>query len=575
MQIRKVTVENFRSFSDFTWLPNAGLNVVLGAGDTGKTTLLEAIALALSPQPSQAAIETDYRDLDTSQPFDIEMILGRLSEAFLASVYPPPLWGWDAGTGTLHPAPNEDQGYEPVVCIKVTGSPDLELVHQLVQPGSDPRPLTVAMRAAVGLWNVNTTRSPDSQLRMARGSLLERAIGRDRMRAPAVAAMQDTARTLQIPDDAVAAVAQVAEQLRTAGIRFDNLALSMVPGSGQSPVQLVTLVAQVANGHVPLANFGRGSQQMAMVTLAAADVVDAPVAVIDEIEAGLEPYRQRALLAKLRTMLAKDGQAFITSHSPAILGKLKVREAWKMSSEPAHSITPLEGDVLRLMKRDPEAMLSKLTVICEGQTEVGVLEGFFEFDSKVDPGVLGIHLADGIGHEDALRFIEGLAQAGQHVFGLVDCEEFKRGTRLRLASTPNVRLCESTGGRCIEVAVARAIPLDRLDALVALPGTGGDKLNIDDRLQAISARLGQQSRSTVAQLLQLYEADAVTEAVGESASKGGWYKTAQAGKEFARFLIDNAPGDSRFAADLRALVRDILCTVGSLALSDAPSDGAL
>ena len=568
MQIRQVAVQNFRSLSDFTWAPNAGLNVILGAGDSGKTTLLDAIALALSAQPSQAAVETDYRNLDTDQGFSIELVLGQLSEALLALVYPPPLWGWDSGTGVLHPGPNQDLGYEPVLCIKVTGSPDLELVHQLLQPGNEPRPLTVAMRAATGLWNVSTGRSPESQLRMARGSLLERAIGRDRMRAPAVAAMQGTAQTLELPEDAIAAVAHVAAQLRAAGIRFDDLALSLAPGFGQSPLQLVTLVAQVASGHIPLANFGRGSQQMAMVTLAAAEVVDAPVAVVDEIEAGLEPYRQRALLSKLRVMLANDGQAFITSHSPAILGQLKAGEAWKVSSEAVHTITALEGDVLRLLKRDPEAMLSKLPVICEGQTEVGLLEGLFGFDSKVDPGVLGIHLVDAIGHDDALRFIQGLAQAGQRVFGLVDCETFKSGTRRKLAALPKVRLCESTGGRCIEVAIARAIPPDCLDALVALPGTAGDKLNVEDRLQAISTKLGRQSRSTVAQLLASYELEAVTEAVGEAASKGMWYKTAQAGQGLARFLIDHASADSQLIADLRSLVQDMLSAVDALTASN-------
>src|SRR6266566_2816764 len=98
---------------------------------------------------------------------------------------------------------------------------------------------------------------------MARGSLLERAIGRDRLRAPAVAAMQGTASSLDVPPDTTEAIRRVAGQLRSAGIRFDELALSLVPGAGQSPVQLVTLVARSKEGHVPLANFGRGSQQMA------------------------------------------------------------------------------------------------------------------------------------------------------------------------------------------------------------------------------------------------------------------------------------------------------------------------
>ena len=71
--------------------------------------------------------------------------------------------------------------------------------------------------------------------------------------------------------------------------------------------------------------------------------IGAPIAVIDEIEAGLEPYRQRALLAQLRVMLASDGQAFITTHSPAVLGRMRSGEAWRLSHEPEHSVLIVGG----------------------------------------------------------------------------------------------------------------------------------------------------------------------------------------------------------------------------------------
>ena len=48
--IRLLTVERFRGIQSLTWRPSIGLNVVLGGGDVGKTTILDAIALLLSPQ---------------------------------------------------------------------------------------------------------------------------------------------------------------------------------------------------------------------------------------------------------------------------------------------------------------------------------------------------------------------------------------------------------------------------------------------------------------------------------------------------------------------------------------------
>jgi putative ATP-dependent endonuclease of OLD family len=72
MKIRSLTITNFRSVGGLTWVPGPGINVIVGPGDAGKTTVLDALALILSPNPSQAASELDYPNLDTSVPFVIE-----------------------------------------------------------------------------------------------------------------------------------------------------------------------------------------------------------------------------------------------------------------------------------------------------------------------------------------------------------------------------------------------------------------------------------------------------------------------------------------------------------------------
>jgi putative ATP-dependent endonuclease of OLD family len=45
-------IENFRAIHSLEWRPNAGVNVILGGGNVRKSTLLEAIALLLSPTNS-------------------------------------------------------------------------------------------------------------------------------------------------------------------------------------------------------------------------------------------------------------------------------------------------------------------------------------------------------------------------------------------------------------------------------------------------------------------------------------------------------------------------------------------
>jgi DNA repair exonuclease SbcCD ATPase subunit len=46
--ITRIVIKGYRIFQDFEFCPNAGTNIVVGDNDSGKSTLLEAIALALT-----------------------------------------------------------------------------------------------------------------------------------------------------------------------------------------------------------------------------------------------------------------------------------------------------------------------------------------------------------------------------------------------------------------------------------------------------------------------------------------------------------------------------------------------
>lgn len=70
--IRKLTVTRFRGIEQLEWRPAAGMNIVLGGGDLGKTTVLEAIALLLSPTNSTTVSESDYWQRDNTQEFQVE-----------------------------------------------------------------------------------------------------------------------------------------------------------------------------------------------------------------------------------------------------------------------------------------------------------------------------------------------------------------------------------------------------------------------------------------------------------------------------------------------------------------------
>ncbi len=48
-QIRRLNIQRFRGIELLTWKPSEGLNIILGGGDVGKSTILDAIGLLLYP----------------------------------------------------------------------------------------------------------------------------------------------------------------------------------------------------------------------------------------------------------------------------------------------------------------------------------------------------------------------------------------------------------------------------------------------------------------------------------------------------------------------------------------------
>ena len=418
--IYKLTIERFRGIKHLSWQPARGVNLILGGGDVGKTTILDAICLLLSPTNSASVLDSDYNLRNEEAEFSIEAVIalpsgGGINQLTKAS-WP---WCWD-GTNAAVPTHDEssEPGSEEVYVLRVRGTAELELSYEIVQPSGMTETLPVAFRRGIGLVRLSGDDRNDRDLRLVQGSALDRLLTDKGLRARIANKLAENDDMLsQLSEDARKALGELNKVFCDHKLPND-LDIALTGGQGPSIASLVGLTAMRETVQLPLSSWGAGTRRLSALAIAEQIQGGNPITVVDEVERGLEPYRQRILMARLQDA---HSQAFITTHSPAAISAATNASLWYMDQ--TGSLGQLSGTkVTKLRADDPDAFLARLTVVAEGVTEVGFARSLLTkaLGSELQP--LGFHVADGGGHDTTIELLRSLSKAGMKFGGFADEE---------------------------------------------------------------------------------------------------------------------------------------------------------
>lgn len=481
--IYELVIERFRGIQTLSWQPAKGLNVILGGGDVGKTTILEAIALLLSPSNPTVIPDTDYYGRNNEPGFLIEAVLALPPETGINNLLKPSWpWEWD---GTKAVVPSIDgatsKNSTPVYRLRVHGTEDLELAYEILQPDGTADWLSVGLRRAIGLVRIGGDDRSDRDLRLVQGSALDRLLSDKALRSRLASKLAEGDVKGNLADDGKKALDALDSVFGMANLP-SALDLAITGGPGLSVTALIGLTAEREGARLPLTTWGAGTRRIAALTIAEQNQGDAPITVVDEVERGLEPYRQRSLMEKLR---AGRSQVFVTTHSPFAISASSMANLWYVDH--AGRIGPLDRDKTELQrKKDPGAFLSRLTIVGEGATEVGFVTALLERALDVPLSDLGIHVSDGEGHEATLDLVEALAAGGLQFAAFVDNENGKHSERWeRLKAKLGNLLFRWTAG-CLEENFMRALSDEGLERLLTDPTEEMAGL----RLRTLADRLG-------------------------------------------------------------------------------------
>lgn len=541
--IREISISNFRGLHSLRWQPNPGINCLVGPGDGGKSTVLDAIELTLGTRQNVGFTDADFHRCQVDEPIIIDVTLGALPDELRnLETYGHFLRGWDLQTGTIY---NETAAtLETVLTARLIVRNDLEPQWLLFSEGPSAegreRNLLWKHRQLVAPTRLGTVAS--HHMALGPRSVLGKLSPDKTQASIALAAASRQARQAFAEqgcdgvDDVLAASKTIANDM---GIPIEQVkALLDVKGvtfSGGA-------IALHDEDQVPLKNLGSGSMRLLVAGLQKV-AGQSSISIIDEVEFGLEPYRIVRLLDSLG---AKSNdvsqQVLMTTHSPVVLRELSsiqlhaVRTTRTMTPAMTNNgeiikpevkstnniIFPLGAseEAQKTLRACAEAFLAPSVVVCEGKTEIGVIRGLDLWrQSQNQKSILadGCHWADG-GGSSMIDRAKIFARMGYRTALFMDSDvEYGAATYAELA-TQGINVVRWLDGYSTEAAIFVSVSSHQIPDLLSIACEWRSENSVDDKIRQVSNGLYN------LQLCRDNFVDAMRPVLGQSAGDGRWFK---------------------------------------------------
>jgi putative ATP-dependent endonuclease of the OLD family len=476
-RIRKLEIRHFRGIQILDWVPSAGINCLIGPGDSGKSTILDAIDLCLGARRNLQLGDADFYRLDVDEPLTISATLGDLDDRLKnLDSYGTYLRGFNSATGATEDEPGDD--LETVLTVRLTVQSDLEPTWSLVSDRAVEQGLSrnLAWADRIKIAPARIGVAADYQLSWGRGSVLTR-ISEEKLELSSALAKAGREARATFGDsaatqlgDVLAAVAATAKEL---GIPVGATVKAMLD------VHAVSFSGGVISLHsedgVPLRGLGVGSARLLVAGLQRKATAGASVVLLDELEYGLEPHRIIRLLGSLGAKLGEPPlQVFMTTHSPVALAELSGTQVFVTRNVGTmHTVVPVgASDVCQgTIRKAPDAFLARSVIVCEGASEVGLVRGLDQhrvLNGKISISALGVGLVNS-GGGDPDRAIERAAmfQAFGYAAALMRDDDKKPDPAAEAAfAGAGGKVLAWRDGRCLEQELFSSLPAAAVEKLV-------------------------------------------------------------------------------------------------------------
>lgn len=393
--ITRIVIEGYRLFDKFELEPNSGTNIIVGDNEAGKSTLIEAIALALTGRLNgrwaqeelnpywfnQTQVKNYFDSLGTGTPLPAPEIL---IELYLTGDNDDlqPLLGvhnsrQEKAPGVqLHIHPSADYSQEFADYLQAEDRPDILPTEwyavdwrNFCDERLTRRPKDLGF-AVVDSRTIRSTAGVDYHTREMLADFIE-----PKERA-AVAVAHRAARHAISSTTLLPVNQRIAEKSKT--LYEKPIGLHMDQSANASWEN--TIIPQVAD--VPFVMAGQGQQAAIKVALAMSRSAETTAfALIEEPENHLSYTSLTKLVSRIET-LAGARQIFLTTHSSFVLNRLGLDKLVLLHDGTTASFGTLPNDTIEYFKRlsgydTLRLVLAEKAVLVEGPSDEMVFEKAF------------------------------------------------------------------------------------------------------------------------------------------------------------------------------------------------------
>lgn len=415
MKVYSVAIENFRGIrSTKLVLPDHG--VLIGDNNTGKSSVLEAIDLALGPDRLGRRPPVDEHDfyqgnylspehtkaVEEGTPPEAPKIIVDVTITNLSTDQQARFGGsieWmDLTTGVFYGAPDpaglDDANIKAALRVTFIGAYDADeddfigntyFTRSLTEEDT-PTPFTKKDKQHCGFLFLRSLRTGSRALSLEHGSLLDIILRLKEIRPQMWEGTVGTLAAFDVASDPAIGISGVLDSIdkslkkyvpREWGVK-PHLKVSNLTREHLRKVVTAFIATGVGDHAAPFFRQGTGTINMlvlAMLSQIAEDKQNVIFA-MEEVETAIPPYAQKRIVHELRKLAA---QSLFTSHSPYVLEEFKLDETVILSRSEDGVLNQAQLALPESIKhkryrqefrtRFCEGLLSRRVLIAEGATE--------------------------------------------------------------------------------------------------------------------------------------------------------------------------------------------------------------